>query len=421
MKLLQKTLLTYLVYSIIVVLLAIPIFYGLIRKMFISDVDESLQQRKVELATRLNSIQNPSEFLLYQDLLNGHIILRPAKSLPVRDQFSNLEIYDSTSQEKNPFRQLTTLIRVHGQPYQLTILQSLVDSEDLQQGIVTTQALLLITLLAGLLLINQVQSKRIWRPFYATLEALKKFELDKNPNLGLPSSRIREFQDLHKVITQLTEKNYLVYLQQKEFTENAAHEMQTPLAVFQSKLDLLLQSQSLNQDQADLIHSLTQSSQKLSRLNQCLLLLSKIENHQFVELQNLSVDLIVNRLVLQLEDQIRAKNITLNITVVSSAHLKTNVTLLEMLLSNLISNAIRHNHPNGHIQITLKEKEFNIFNSGSPLSFAEEKIFDRFQKGDQSQKSLGLGLAIAKKICDTSGFKLQYDFENGQHHFCLRF
>ncbi len=416
MQLLQRTIISYLIYAVIVVLVAIPVFYIIINKMFLSDVDEALHQHKKELVYKLN--KSPGYLLqsAWRDM-DGNVEIKPAVSPVHKDSIYNIERFDSINQEQNTYRELSTLILVAHRPYHLLLRISLADIDDLAQGIVTTQVILLAALLAGLLLLNRWQSKRLWRPFYNTVSQLKKFELDKNPALQLDNSNIREFRDLNNAIIQLTDKSSRVYLKQKEFTENAAHEMQTPLAVFQTRLDLLLQSKNLNEEQAELIQSLVVTTQRLSRLNTSLLLLAKIENRQFIETAGVNVAAVIEKMLGQFEEQIRSKHLSLQKQLDETILVNANPTLMEILISNLLSNAIRHNYDKGTIGISLAGNQLEIENTGFPISFDAAKIFDRFQKDNGNKNSVGLGLAIVKQICEVSGFTVEYAYNNDRHSF----
>jgi two-component system sensor histidine kinase QseC len=410
MKLLQRTVRTYLIYSLLVVLVAIPVFYGIIHQMFMEDVDNVLRQRRDELVAKLNAYPDESSWQFLQDM-DENILIRPvAPGSPARDRIYNRHQYDRKAGELEPLRVLSCVAIIHNKTYRIILRQSLIDSEDLSQGILVTQAILLVALLAGLLLINRYQSAKIWRPFYDTLEKLKAFELDKEPRLKLDAGRIREFSDLNQAIRQLVEKNYQVYMNQKAFTENAAHEMQTPLAIFRSKLDLLLQHQSLDSNQAEQIQSLSQTVDRLHRLNKSLLLLSRIENRQYLEKTPVQVPAVVEKTLKQSEDMASAMELDIKADLQEPVIASANPVLADILVSNLLTNAIIHNVQRGWIRLAVKHSGFEISNSGPPLPFDPGKIFDRFQKNPANAASTGLGLAIVKQICDVSGFSIKYSF-----------
>lgn len=421
MRLLQRTLRSNLIYAALVIVVTMPVFYFIIHQMFLEDVDEALRHDKFQL--RHWMIRN-----LGQPFPSGPqdwkrtVEISAVDSPEWRNRYFTIHTRDPIDHQPIPYRILKTTIRVKGRYYLLVLRMSLVDSEDLAQGIITTQFILLGVLLIGLLWLNRNQSRTLWRPFYRTLADLKRFELEDRGSLKLEPSPISEFRDLNTAISQLVEKDQRAYLQQKEFTENASHEMQTPLAVLQTQTDLLLQSPDLSPRQAAAIQTLALAVQRLSRLNKSLLLLARIENRQFMERSELSMNTLVEKTISLLEDQASSRGIRIDLQAQEPVLLNTNPYLMEILFTNLWSNAIRHNLPEGGIiNLLLTGRMLRIRNTGSPRSLDATRIFERFGKEEQESKSLGLGLAIVRQICRVLGLRVDYSFEEGWHTFTLYF
>ncbi|MEI9920971.1 MAG: HAMP domain-containing sensor histidine kinase [Bacteroidota bacterium] len=395
MKLLNRTLLGFLVYSVIVLLVVTPVLYFVINSIIIANVDETLLHHKREIVERMTD-QN---IVQYEDL-DGEVIVKPMDGSPQEDK-----IYT-----KHDHRILKSSATINGKLYSIQARISLIESEDLISALVLTQILLLILLITGMLVINYWNSKTVWKPFYNTLSQLKSFQIEKSNPIFLPPSKISEFNDLNVAIEELTKRNQQAFVSQREFTENAAHEMQTPLAVFQSKLDILLQTKP-SAEQAPVLESLFDATQRLNRLNKGLLLLSKLDNRQFNETED--IDLFVATVRLTKETTIVIKGKTLVVAM--------NPGLLDILLSNLISNALRYAAPSSEITIAITEDTWSISNMGQAPAISPDKIFERFQKGNTNKDSLGLGLAIAKKICDTNELALTYAYMGFVHRFEIRF
>ncbi|AUD05389.1 sensor histidine kinase [Spirosoma pollinicola] len=423
MKLLDRTLRTYLVYSGVVILISTPVFYGVIDKLFIDDVDEALLLRKQTIQQQLGRFTNEQVMFNWRDL-EGNTLLRPVVArTPIRDS-----IYDAVYTEQvepgisepEPFRELSARLIYRSHPVHLITRISLVEREDLLQAVVLTQAGLLTLLLVGFLLLNRRIARRLWQPFYVTLEKLRQFEVDGNEPLHLSSSDIVEFDELNQTLRGLTSRSHQTYLGQKEFTEHAAHEMQTPLAIFQAKLERLSQTQPLTDEQADLLGSLNGVTVRLSRLNKSLLLLARIENHLYGQTESVNASLLVDYLLNQATESMQAKGVRLVRTGLKEGPiLQTNRSLLESLQANLLSNAIRYTPPGGQITVDLQPQAFSIANTGEPLSIPPDKLFARFQKGEAQTGGVGLGLAIAKKVADVNGYTLTYRYQANQHLFLL--
>jgi signal transduction histidine kinase len=420
MRLLKKTITTYFIYSTILLLVSIPAFYLALKRIIVNSVDENLITAKTEIIPKLqNDVLNHRESNLISSVYDIHY----EKLDPEKNEDSIYTI-DSNAPDPNqllPNRLLVSHFLVNQEIYSLHIQTSMVDQFMLIKRIILVVTLLLIGLLLGLLLINRVLTKMVWRPFYNTLSRLKQYRIDKQPVLKLEKSTISEFDDLNLAIEVLTETNYQAYLSQREFTENASHEMQSPLAVFQSKLELLMQTNPLNQEQAMLIADLASASKRMLRLNKSLILLTKIDNDQFLEKEVLFIRDILQKLIKQFDFQIHNRSIRCNFHEGEDIRIEANKTLIEIMLSNLLSNAIRHNIPNGFIQIILKDRELIIQNSGKSSPLDSKKLFKRFQKESPDADSLGLGLEMVKKICSMYQFQIKYQFDNLTHVFSVKF
>ena len=264
---------------------------------------------------------------------------------------------------------------------------------------------------------NKAVSKKIWKPFNLTLDTLKNFRVDNPNGMELPKVNITEFKELQYSILKLAETNTQLFKAQKTFTENAAHELQTPIAIILANIDLLLQQPDLNADQAMQIENIAIASNKIKRLNKALLLLSKIENNAFIEVSEVNLNEVTKESLKNFEDNISTKSLHLALNNENAFIININKDLAEILINNLIANAIRHTKRNGDIYIESNKEIFIITNSATNGSLQQEKLFQRFQKQSNHPNSLGLGLEICKQICKISGLQLEYEFKNEQHFF----
>jgi signal transduction histidine kinase len=213
----------------------------------------------------------------------------------------------------------------------------------------------------------------------------------------------------------MSEKILKDYQNLKEFNENAAHELQTPLAVIKSKLDLLIQNEQLDKFQLDLIRSVYEATSRMSKLNQGLILISRIQNNQFSESEDIDIQIIVDKTLEHFQEMTDLKYIQVEREYTHPMILQMNRTLAESLFTNLVSNAIRHNHSNGLIKISIRSNVFTISNTGPELNMDPRKLFDRFRKSDSRPESVGLGLSIVQKICIFYQLSLHYKYHQGFH------
>lgn len=405
MKLLNKTLQYYFWLSIVLLMVAIPVFYFVLQRIVISNIDASLVASKTELIPRLRVMEiHPGT---PQPRLEDGVTLEKAPPQPGGDSLYTTDKY----------RLLTSYLVINQETYRLQIKSSLADHQRLIGSIIILQSVLLILLLSGLLLINQSLARRIWKPFYQTLRKLRAYKVDDPGPLQLAPSGITEFAELNTAVEQLAERSRQSYLSQKEFAENASHELRTPLAVFQGKLEMLMQTSPLSEQQATLITELADASHRMARLNKGLLLLTRIQNGQFPETAEVSVRDTAKHLLAQYEPQIAQQQLRVEEDWLDELKVTMSPNLLEVLLGNLLSNAIRHNVAGGKLVVKGANGTLTISNTGQPYPLPEERIFQRFAKNSKDAESMGLGLEIVRKICDLYGFEVKYRWENTLHSF----
>ena len=302
----------------------------------------------------------------------------------------------------------------------MQIRESMISNSELISAIMIIQLLILTLLFIGLVFINRNLSQKIWSPFYIILDRLRKYRIDEDAALTLPGTTTAEFRELNAAITHLIERSRAAYQDQKEFTENASHELGTPQAIFRTKLELLAQTKELTEEQAELVESLLEATDRIARLNKNLLLLTKIENRQFFEIETIDLHTVVTKALDAYKDQTSGKNILLKCSVANKALIAVNPALLELIVFNLISNAIRHTSEGGTVIIQGSQDFFMAANTG-PLLRNPEKVFQRFHRESKNSLGSGLGLSIVKKACEVSGFSIEYAYNAEMHHFKVSF
>jgi len=322
---------------------------------------------------------------------------------------------------ERPYKQMRFYIQVEGIDYQIILRQQLVETTDLREGIVNSLLYVLIFLLLVLVVTNYLISRSIWRPFYKTIDSISDYKLAGDQVLNLPETRTTEFKMLNDSVDKMARKIRKDFVNLKEFTENMSHEMQTPLAVITSKLELLMQSPDLNAELSEYIDSMYDSVRKLSRLNQSLILIAKIENAQFREKESIQIKQRVDQVLVNFEDVISAKELQIKLDLEPDAELEMDMTLADVLFSNLISNAVKYSIPKSEIRIYAGVNEFKISNTGKPHEGDTSQLFDRFRKDQKSKNSLGLGLSIIKSICDYYQLGIEYKIDNDLHELIISY
>lgn len=336
-------------------------------------------------------------------------------------QITDSSLYNSQEHERFEYRKISFCVETSNGYFQIHIRKALYESEDLTEALLVAFAALIVLLVSMLFLINYVLSRTIWKPFYETLSFLSSFKVSQIEPISFNKTEITEFETLQTYLLNLTNQVRRDYQNLKTFTENASHEIQTPLAVIGSNLELLIQDKNLTESQLQQINSLIESLGKLSKLNQTLLLLTKIENRQFVDLQKIDISATLIQKLNLLDVWIQHKSIKVELDIKPAIYLQINKYLLDVLLNNIIGNAIKYNLSRGKLIVELTSKFLLIKNTGNSLSLPSEQLFERFQKDNSSSDSLGLGLAIVKQICDTYQFTVSYSYIDNWHTLEISF
>ncbi|MDB5145226.1 MAG: hypothetical protein JWQ66_3939 [Mucilaginibacter sp.] len=370
------------------------------------------------------------------DEVNDYIKTR--QQLPSQVDFDeDITVFTKTNQESLPRRFFDTvynnvkekeieggravsgLITFKGENYKVTITESKESTEYL----VTIIAIITLLLMLGLLVILFVTNKYIlnglWKPFYKTLNGMKVFNVSEEHGFEMQYSKVDEFNELNTAVQLMSVRVKNDFKNLKHFTENASHEMLTPLAVITAKLDTLIQDETIKPEQYDQINDIYAATSKLSRLNQSLLLLVKIENSLIEDAEWVDLDVLISEKIRLFQDLLLTREIDV-IEKLTPKKVLVSKYLVDILLNNLFSNAIRHSVHKGQIIITLNAGELIFQNSGTDRPLNEETIFERFQKDNKSEGT-GLGLSIVKNICSIYNWNIYYKYRNSLHTFQIVF
>lgn len=316
-----------------------------------------------------------------------------------------------------PQRSLLFQTKSKNQSYEVNISVSLDERSRIGNDITTVVIIFILISTFVLFVINRFISSFIWSPFYDTLSKIKTWNIKKNEHLIFKQTDIDEFHLLNDTVKDLTQQIQVDYQHLKEFTENMSHEAQTPLSIISSKLELLMQETNYNEKQHKLLGQTYHATKRLYKLNEGLILLTRIENKQFAEINSINLASAIEEKIEVLEDFIEAKKISIVKNINCSSIKDVNPILLTILLNNLFINAIKYNlDKEGFIKITLDEDCFSIENTSSQDKIDRQMLFNRFNKNSISG-SLGLGLSLIKKIVDFYNWQITYSYKEGIHKF----
>lgn len=418
MKLLNKTIRYYALISLPLLVIACVVSYWLIKSELRDGTDESLMREYIKSKELIQSNSINQTYYLSPDSLS---YIKPQANESFVSGFTDTLIYDNIEQEEISFRKLTKQHSFKGKTYLITVLKTTIEEDELLESILSTFFIIVGLLAIAFFIANWLLSKSMWKPFYETINELNRYEIKNHEEHTFPKSDTLEFNQLNETLNKLTNKIYQDYVQQKEFTENASHELQTPIAVLKANVNLLMQSPNLKEQEMGQLQSMDNTLKKISSLNKALLLLAKIENNQFIEIEQINISEVLSKAIENIQEVAEVKGLKLFTSIEPNILVKMNPTLCEVLISNFLQNSIRHNKQGGEIQVKLSANGLIVSNSGEPLSIKPEELFVRFKKNDSSKESIGLGLAIVKGIVDLYNFSIRYSFENSMHHFELKF
>ena len=329
-------------------------------------------------------------------------------------------LYNDFKEKKNePGRAVEGLVFLQGKKYKVVITESRESTEYLVQIISTITLVLMVVLVAILFVTNRYILNGLWRPFYDTLNDLKAFNISDTESFRLKPDKVDEFSELNKVVHTMSTRVKTDYQHLMHFTENASHEMLTPLAVITAKLDTLIQDETLNSDQYEQINDIYTATGKLSRLNQTLLLLVKIENNMIADAELLDLHQLIIQKVHQFKELMFSRHIAVA-EIIEESKIWAGKYLMDVLLNNLFSNAIKHNVDYGKLLITLTGNKLLFQNTGNEMPLNSDILFERFQKGAKSEGT-GLGLTIVKNICNLYHWEITYGYNNVMHAFQIEF
>jgi signal transduction histidine kinase len=419
MKLLNKTSL-YLTGSFIIIIgvWAVLFYISMLTEIYDS-IDDGLGNYKIliiDKAKQDSTILTKSEF----GESNYAIKKISAHTFPNKDRYTDTLMYMQNEEDFEPVRMLHTYFIVNNQHYQLRIISSMIEEDDLIQDLLLYLIILYCVIIVSIILLNNFVLKAIWKPFHLVLNQVRSFRLNELKNIEPPHTSIAEFKYLNQSLVSLLKNNIDTYHSQKQFIENASHELQTPLAVCINKIELLLEDIKITEDQVNILGTVLENLERLTRLNRTLHLISTIENKQYLNPEVVKLNSIIYSVLDDLNEVIQFNNIRVEIKEMSDFTVKMNRDLALILVSNIIKNAVIHNQTGGRLIITVDDHEVIFANSGNSTTLDMNLIFKRFYKASPSRTSTGLGLSIIKAITDLTGISIEYNFRESTHRFTMR-
>lgn len=410
MRLLNRSLVHLSVVLLLVLAAWAVAFFFIVRHAVVDSIDEGLEDQEEIIRYRA---EQDSTLLLINDLGLHGFAFAPAPG-KVKATYRDTLLYVPSEGKVEPVRLMTKAFEHQGRYHRLQVYTSTVEEDDLIEDILMALITLYATLLLTIIIVNNVVLRRMWRPFHAILAQIKGFRLGTGRALADVPTDISEFKELKAAADALIHHAADTYDNQRAFTENAAHELQTPLAIAINKLELLAEQQGSEEERMATLGEVLALLERLTRLNRSLLLLARIENRQYPDVQRISFATLVQEVVVEFADLATHRGITMDAEVQGDLEHSIDPSLARVLLTNLVKNAIIHNAPGGSVQVTVETSSLTVRNTGAERPLDAARIFGRFYKETTGEGGTGLGLAIARAIAAMYGLRLVYAYD-GMH------
>lgn len=339
----------------------------------------------------------------YNKLLSYKTDKHLEREIPIYDSL----IYSKYQEELITYRVLKFDLHTSKDNYLITLMLPTLEEDNLMTAVLVSLLFLLLLFILFSFFISQYYTKILWRPFYKILQRVRRFDVEKNIPTQTDTCNIDEFDELNTAINKMMNKINCDYSALKEFTENTSHELQTPLAIIKAKLEILQQSELNNDKNTKAIQAIQSAVNRLTGFNRSLLMLTKINNDQFLERHTINFNNIWEEQIYFYEDIITAKEINMEKNFVQPFEWEIHKTLADVLVSNALTNAIRYNIKGGYIKVHIDKQSMTICNTYGN-NIPEGDLFARFVKSQQDKDSTGLGLTIAKIICHKNNLIINY-------------
>lgn len=423
MKLVYKTILINTIVSISILFIGEWSLYAFLEKKLDQEAIEHLLKEREVL---LKKLEKGVDIQLLKNNIGDEIdvleIASPNLISPIFKDTTIIEELENNKDEDEVFKSKKIIFDAQQQTknYHISILKTTDEDEGFGKSIEVILILSGSIMALVLMSINVFVYNKLFSPVFKLIKDMGEFSIQKLQKINAPKTSTLEFQKLGIIISNMSKKTIADYILMKDFTENMAHEIQTPIAVISSKIEQCMQDKHLTEAQSQLLGDANKALNKLFNLNKGLSLLSKLDNKQYTSNQSIKINALIKERLSYFSDFIEDKNITISESYNSDIVVNMDISLAETLLDNIFKNAIKHNFENGNISIITDSNTITISNTGEEPLVPIEQFFTRFYSKNTNE-SLGLGLSIIKKIIDYYHFKITYIFINSYHQITIHF
>lgn len=418
MKLVYKNILINTIVSLIILLMGEYSLYVFLKKNM---EKETIEHLNIERHVMLHELKSGVNIEFFKHNIGDDLTITPIESIEYRSPVIKDELIEEAWEEEHfTSKKIIFDVAQDNKFYRVSITKTIDEDEGLTGNMSAIIFISGICMLAALVLINVIIFHKLFSPVYRLIKDVKSFSVHKLTKISVPKTSTKELAVLSEEISKMSEKIISDYTSMKEFTENMTHEIQTPLAIINTKIERCLQDKALTEEQANLLSGASKAVNKLFNISKGLTLLSKLDNQQYVDVTEIKIGAFIRQRISYLNDFIERKEIILTEDYANDVTVKMDHSLCEILIDNILKNAIRHNIQGGRVIITLKNNSLIISNDGLAPKTNTDDFFKRFYS-QGTNTTLGLGLSIVKKIIEYYSFNIDYQFANEMHSIRIDF
>lgn len=388
-------------------------------------LDSRLTKKRLKVIRNLNAaeidslLMNQHSFTDYNILKEEFIVLNAVPKTKKLDQ----TIAFTTERREiegdvEIYRILTSQFEYNNERYQLELGETMTALESIKNTIRFYMLIVLIGALLVTLITDYAFTNFILKPFYKIID--QKLNKVNDPTSyqyqNIPTNTT-DFKILDNSINTLMRKIANLFLLEKQFLANVSHELLTPISILSGRLENILTAENLSIEHEDKLLASLKTLNRLKVIINSLLLISTVENEQYLKKDSVKLNQELDDIYEELEDRIIDKKINYTNTVQSETIFIGNKALIHTLLINIINNAIKYNVHGGSILISEKTdaQYYQLLIADSGVGMEKEEVsnaFKRFERANtETEEGFGLGLAIVNSIAKFHEIEIDIESE----------
>lgn len=410
--------------AIILILGSIILFS--LEKLAFNQLDNRLLKKKAKIIENLSNseidslLSNEQSFTDYNILKEEFIILT---DIPDNQQDSTARIITEKREIEGDievYRILNYKFLYHANWYKLELGESMTALQGIKNSIRFYMLVVLVAALLVTLLTDFAFTNFLLKPFYLIID--KKINRVNDPthyNYENIPTNTDDFKILDNSVNTLMRKINTLFQLEKQFIANVSHELLTPISILSTRFENMLSTTGIPVEHENKIFASLKTLNRLKVIINSLLLISKVENNQYLKTERISIKEELDDIYDDLEDRIADKKINYELKLDRDFQFTGNKALIHTLLINVLNNAIKYNIDGGSITVKglIESHGFKLSVVDTGLGMSKELLdnaFDRFKRGNTEENGFGLGLAIVDSIAKFHKIEVEMESMPGQ-------